>query len=241
MRRLIVSISCALVLAACSDDGTGDGVGGDADANPVNTGECREGGLATSDDLLPMSVGNIWRYQVTEVGTGNPPYTKRQELTEEMTPPGESEPVIVQVTTKASGQTVNWMRRMGDAIVRIQQEDYDQDGLLERTTHYLPYKLRLDESPERLEAGSVFDDVYTKVIYDPTGLETSRTDIIDQWVIVSDDVPCATPWGTVSCVQIHRERTQGDESVKDYLFAAGYGKVREDGGQIEELTDCTLQ
>lgn len=240
MRRLVLFTASALIFSACGGDGNDDVGGDDPDATPGNNGECREGGSATSESLLPMSVGNIWRYQVTEVGTGNPPYTKRQELTEEMTPAGESEPVIVQQTTKAGGQTVNWLRRMGDAIVRVRQEDYDELGALERTTMYLPYKLRLDEAPERLAVGTVFDEMYTSVITDPNGLETSRTDVIDQWVIVDDDVPCETPWGTKSCVQIHRERMVGGLSTKDYWFAPGFGKVREEGGQIEELTDCTL-
>ena len=239
MRRLFFSIVSALVLVACGGDGD---TGGDTpDSGPdINNGECREGGFATSDRLLPLEVGNLWRYQVTEVGTGNLPYTKRQEMMEEMTPPGETEPVIVQVTTKSSGQTVNWLRQMGDATIRVQQEDYDQAGLLERTTVYDPYKLRLDESPERLVEGASFDEAYTAIIYDPAGVETARTDTVDHWVVVSADTPCETPWGTQSCVHFHRERTLGGVSVKDYYFAPSYGKVREDGGQIEELTDCTL-
>lgn len=243
MNRLVLSIASALILVACSDDG-GGGPGGDGGSDaavPVLTDECREGGIAASGALLPVDVGNIWRYQVTEVGTGNPPYTKRQELTEEMTPDGATEPVIIQVTTKANGQTVNWLRRVGDAIVRIRQMDYDADGNLERTTDYLPYKLRLDETPDRLEAGALYNDEYTAVITDPNGLETSRTETIDQWLVVATDAPCATPWGTLSCVQIHRERMLGGVVSKDYFFAPGYGKVREDGGQIEELTDCSLQ
>ena len=237
MRRLVLFTT--LLLAACGGNGSGDG--GGPDGNPGVTNECREGASATSDSLLPMEVGDIWRYQVTEVGTGNPPYTKRQELTEEMTPPDEIEPVIVQLTTKATGQTVNWLRRTGDQIVRVRQEDYDQAGLLERITVYEPPKLRLDESPERIAVGASFDESYTAVVYDPAGVETGRTPTVDHWVVVSDDTPCDTPWGTLSCVQIHRETTQGGISIKDYYFARGYGKVREDGGQIEELTDCTLR
>ena len=109
-----------------------------------------------------------------------------------MTPPGETEPVIVQVTTKSTGQTVNWMRRVGDAVVRIHQEDYDPDGLLERTTIYEPYKIRIDEAVERLAEGAAFEDIYTSVVYDPAGLETSRTDVVDAWSVVSADTPCET-------------------------------------------------
>lgn len=242
MRTLACSSALLFALLACSDDG---GMGGDADGGTdsmVNPGgDCREGGMATSDRFLPLDVGNIWRYNVTEVGTGNTE-TKRTELTEMMTPEGHTEPVIVQVTTKANGQTVSWMRQEGDKVVRLQQEDYDANGALERTTVYEPPKLRLDETAQNIQVGASFDDAYTKIIYDPDGTETSRDDIVDHWLVVSDSENCSTPWGTVTCTLVQREGIVGPTTVsKDYYFARGYGKMLEEGQQVEELTDCSLQ
>ena len=238
-QRRYGSVLLAFALAACGGGEPGDDGGGDG--APDSGGECRAGAMASTDRLLPIAVGNIWRYQVTDQAGVDPPSVKRQEITEEMTPAGETEPVLVQVTTKSTGQTVNWLRPVGDAMVRVQQEDYDADGLLERTTVYEPYKLRLDETAERLALGNPFEESYTSIVYDPQGLETGRTDIVDQWEVTSLESPCDTPWGQLSCVRIHRERLVGGIAVKDYYFARGYGKVREVGGQLEELTDCSLQ
>lgn len=251
MRRLILAapllFSFSLLspaLSACGGNGTGDGgngVDGGIDA-PVDPGnDCRAGAMSSTDNYQPLQIGDVWTYEVTEVGTGNPPYTKRTEITEQMTPPGETEPVLVQVTTKSTGQTVSWFRRTGDAVIRLRQEDYDPAGLLERTTVYEPYRLRFDENPSMLVAGMTFDETYTDIVYDPQGVELQRTVATDRWLVVSADEPCSTGWGAqLSCVHVHRERVVGGIAVKDFYFARGYGKVREDGGQLEVLNDCAL-
>lgn len=242
MHRLASSLILVFLFACGGGNGDGGDGGPTPDSRPNAGGECRAGGMATSDGYQPLAVGNIWLYDVTEVGTGNPPFVKQIEMTETITPEGETEPVVVQVTTKSTGRTVSWFRTMGESVARLRQEDYDPQGLLERTTVYEPYKLRLDESLERLMEGASYDETYTNVVYDPQGVELQRVDIVDHWVIVSMDTPCTTGWGEeLSCVHAHRERLLGGVSIKDYYFARGYGKVREEGGQLELLSDCTLQ
>lgn len=227
-------LGLAFLAIAC-----GGGSSSDPDSG-VNGNDCEQGGKSASNRYLPTTVGDVWRYDVTDPTGVDPQTIKRQEITEEFVPDGETEPVFVQETTKNTGRTVNWMRVVGESTVRVQQQDYDVNGVLERTTRYEPYRLRLDESAERLAQGATWDETYTEIVYDPNGVELQRIDAIDQWTIMAVDMPCATPWGELSCIHVHREQIQGGIAIKDYFFARGYGKIREEGGQIETLKGCIL-
>lgn len=236
MKRYLVS--AILVVAACGGGGTNEDT---PDAGDVHNGDCELGGRASADSYFPFEVGNLWRYEVTDPTGVDPPSTKRQEFTDELVPEGETVPVIVQTTIKSNGRTVNWLRREGTAIVRVRQEDYTPEDLLERVTEYQPYRLRIDEDPERLVQDATWDEAYTDIVYDPAGTELQRIDVIDQWTVLGVDVPCTTPFGQLSCVKLHQNRIQGGIAVKDFYFARGYGKVREEGGQTEEIIGCVLK
>ena len=149
--------------------------------------------------------------------------------------------VLVQATTKATGRTVNFMKVEGEQILRVRQEDYDEQGALERTTDYEPPRLRIDLSSDRAVAGASWEEMYTVVVSDATGAEVSRTPRTDKWDVVADDAQCTSPLGTFDCVHIKRDRTQGGVAQKDFFFASGVGKVKEVGGQLEELTACGAQ
>jgi hypothetical protein len=208
----------------------------DASSGPPS-GICSEGGYATSNRYLPDDVGNSWTYRVDEFD-GNPPRIKRQRYSEVITPDEETGPVIVQLTENASGNTENWLQRQGDKIVRLRQRDFDATGRLERTTHYLPYRLRLDETPERLVAGASWTENYVRRVEDSLGTEEET--ISEEWSVAGVDVPCPEPWSHVKCVQVNLVRLEGGVSQKTYWFARGYGKILEEGGLIEELFDCDL-
>lgn len=243
-----------VALASMMACGGGGGGGPDAtppvdgsvvDANPnapdaMPNGVCEEGGRATSDSFLPQSVGNTWRYRVDELD-GSPPAVKTQSNTEVMTPDEQTGEVIVQVTANAGGSTESWFQRQGDRIVRLQQRDIDETGALERTTYYLPNRLRLDESPARLETGATWTENYVREIRSPLGavLETETTS--EEWSVISGDTACPGDWSAQRCIHIRRRTVAGSGTEKQYWFARGYGKIREEGGVVEELLGCTLK
>ena len=234
--------------AACGGSGGSTGVdggvpdaGGDMDAPPAMTGDCEAGGRSSSDHYLPMAVGDEWSYEVVDPFIGGAPESKLQTMAQEFTPEGLDAPVFLQVTQKASGTTENWLRRQDDVVVRLQQQDFDILGNLERTTTYVPTRTRLDETPERLVEGATWSDDWIRVVEDPTGLETKRETVSDQWSVLGVDVPCETGWGLqLSCLHVSRVRLAGGTSQKEYYFARGYGKVREEGGVVEILSGCNL-
>lgn len=184
-----------------------------------------------------MAPGFGWTYRVTDLGSGVQEGKSQSISAAEVTDddfPGIS--FLEQVTVKASGETVSLFVRDGAALVRYQQEDIDELGELERTTIYDPPKIRIDEG--RIEPGTTYDESYTATVTDALGEEVVES-ITESWEVVGVDVPCSSPFGELECLQLRRVRTVGGTSNKDYYFALGVGKVREEGTeQIEELVDC---
>lgn len=235
MKTPLLVLTAALALG-CGGNGPVD----QADGAPPAV-DCEP---SASQRYLPFAVGNIWQFRVTDPTGLDPQSNKRQELSEEGVPEGQTEPATLQVTIKPNGRTENWLRLQGDDVVRLQQQDFDATDLLERTTVYEPFALRLSETAEHTTPGAMWQETFTDVDYDPQGVELSRVEVIDEWTVVGVDVPCTAGWGAeLQCLQVHRERLQGGFTTsKDYFFARGYGKVREEGGaQIEELIGCSLQ
>ncbi|WP_428267456.1 hypothetical protein [Haliangium sp.] len=230
--------------------------GGGIDAAEANNGVCEEGGYSTDNRYLPLKVGNVWRYEVTD---GFDVTIKRQEYTEVLTPSAETGEVVVQITEKIDGITENWLQQRGDVVVRLRQRDFDAQGNLERTTCYLPYRTRFDETAERLIKGATWTDDYiryvvpnvdnsdvscdmSQIVCDPNGVTSKCETVKDQWTVTEDQVECETSFGTMPCIEILRVRLEGgDAPPKQYRFARGFGKVLEQGDLREELIGCQLQ
>jgi hypothetical protein len=229
-------LAISLAAAGCGDDNGGgpDGGGGG--------GDCEMGGHATSDRYFPFDVGNVWRYRVTDLGT-NEVSVKRSELTESTTPEGETEPVIVQITTKTNGSTETWNRVVGDSVRRFKQIDHDATNAIQRSNVYDPSRLRLDESAAHLTVGTTWTEQFANIEFDPSGTQTGSIQVTETWNVVGIDEACETPWGSLQCLHVHREASDSDGGsvAKDYLYARGYGKVREEGATLEELIGCVLQ
>ncbi len=216
-------LAVAFLVAACGGD---DG--------PTVSDEC---GFA--DRLLPFEAGYSWEYRVTDLSTGVRT-TKMQSLgaTPVTDPAFPGEMFIEQTTIKANGQTVSKLKLEGDAIIRFVQEDFDDVGDSERVTIYMPGKLRLDEAAARLTVGTTFTENYTATVTETGGTATS-TDITESWEVISESSPCTSPLGNFDCTVIRRSRTVGGTSTKDFHFAKGIGKVREEGlSQLEEVVGC---
>lgn len=223
-----------LAAAACGgngdDDANEDGGPGGADAEPGET--CFD-----SDSYLPQEVGNTWSYKITDLVSGAVA-TKAQSVEDAITDPTFG-PVTVQLTGKLNGSTRSLFKVEGDAILRVQQEDLDATGALEKTTVYDPGQLRIDQSADKLEMGAAWDDVYTNTETPVVGAMVV-TEVVDHWEVLGVDVPCEGPIGAYECIRLKKTRTMGGTSVKEFFFARGVGKVRESGdNQLEELEACS--
>jgi hypothetical protein len=249
--RLFLTIWLGVTLAvsagACGGDDD-DGGGGDAGPQVDGGPDDPDGGddftrlcdpPGTSDRLLPYDVGDEWEYRITDLQSGLQTI-KGQSVDEEMEHP-EYGTVIVQTTEKTNGRTVTLSRIEGEAVVRLEQADYDGAGALERTTRYEPFRIRLDESAERTADGASWTEEYTEVVLDAAGTEVARVPTVEEWMVIGADVECSAPIGALRCLHVRRDTTTGGVAQKEFWFARGVGKVRETGGQTEELTGCALK
>ncbi len=209
----------------------------------LGCGDGGDGGGTSSEcgfenRYLPFAPGNTWEYRVTDLGTGIRSVKMQSLAAARVTDDGfPGEMFIEQTTIKATGKTVGKLQVKGDSVVRFVQEDFDDLGVSERVTVYNPGKLRLDESAERLMAGAMFTESYVATVTNATG--STPTSFTENWELISESAPCRSPLGSFDCIVVRRTRTMGGTSTKDFYFAEGIGKVREEGtNQLEELTAC---
>jgi hypothetical protein len=216
----IVIAGASLALAACGGDddgGTGDGGTGAA---------CGFAG----DGFLPLGVGYRWEFRVTDLGSGAVEI-KRQSMS------STDGVTFKQVTDKTNGSTESNVKLDGDRVVRLDQTDLDAASVVERTTVYAPYQIRIDEGA--LLRDGTLTETYTETVTDSTGTLPPVT-TTESWTVVDDAESCETPFGTASCLHVRRTRTAGGVADKEFWFARGIGKVREEGGQLEVLTACSV-
>jgi hypothetical protein len=217
-----------LLLAACGGGGSGD----DVDAGPPP--DC---GFA-SDRYLPYQVGFQWTYQVTDPATSTVD-SKMQWVDSEVTWDGDGQPALLQITDKSPGQTKNFTRLMGDAIVRLEQEDWTGAAVLDRTTTYDPYAIRIDEAAERIADGAMFDESFIEREYDGLGVLSREQPATETWQVMAASEACQAPIGSFAdCLHLRRVRVGAQTTQKDFWFVRGVGKVREEGGQTEALQSC---
>lgn len=186
---------------------------------------------------MPFAPNFNWTYRVTDLGSGV--QTEKSQRVSAALVTDDDFPGIEfleQTTEKFGGTTVSLLTLEGEALVRYKQDDFDELDAFERTTVYAPPKIRLDEG--RADAGQTFDESYTSTITN-AAMETTTVDITESWEVVGTDVPCSAPFGELTCLQVRRVRAVGGTANKDFFFARGVGKVREEGlEQLEELVSC---
>ncbi|MFT3923926.1 MAG: hypothetical protein QM778_15440 [Myxococcales bacterium] len=225
----------ALCLFACGADpaqGPADGGSvGDGDSEP--TGDAGE-----ALPMLPWHTGNNWTYRVTDNG----------EVTTKVVTIGAEEAVggtgpnkdkrANKVTTKKgqSDETVSYQALDGDRVVRYRELSYGaKTGALKLEEYWQPHKLHIDGSVEHRVAGAEWDEIYKETKLPDDGTQ-STADAQDHW-LVDGEQDVTVPAGTFHAIVY---RKTGDTSLKTYWYVPGIGKVKETGGQTEELVSFQL-
>jgi len=190
--------------------------------------------------LLPWNVGNSWTYRVTDSGDVSLKVTTIKEL-EAVAGSGPNADKMANkvVTTKkdATDQTISWQLMVGDKIVRYREQAFSRtSGALEEEEHWAPYKLHIDGSAEHLVKGATWLESYQETKL-PVNGQPATAEARDVWSIQSEDEEVVVPAGTFRAVVI---RKAGGSTSKTYWYVPGVGKVKETGGQIEELVTYQL-
>lgn len=238
--------------------GTSPGASGPASSSGAPTGSAGSGAPGVGSEpgsapaaepcdgpLLPMAAGNRWTYRVTDSnGTSMKTSTVMGLEPVGGTGPNAALMAFRVVTQKVSAagmdMTESWQGVLEDgSVVRYRELGYQAGGTVSNGEDFWdPYKLRVDESPDRLAEGAAWQEMYmeTKV---QMGMPTEAPRS-DGWAVDAVDVPCGPVSGLMhSCIQI-RKTVDGAATGKTYLFARCVGKVREQGTQLEELVEYSV-
>jgi hypothetical protein len=234
---MVASAVLALCAGGCGQDSPSD----PSDDDTGNHQGDRDGGNATDGGgdaplaLLPWAAGNSWTYRVTD---------KDEGVTEKVTTIGDEETIggdgphadekAFKVETKkgAMDQTISWQRDLDGKIVRMRELSYSaKTGELELEEYWDPYKLHIDGTAEHLKAGATWLEEYdeTKV---PAGASASTAVARDRWSVDSVSESVTVPAGTFDAIVLQKA---GGSNLKTYWYVPGVGKVKETGGQTEEL------
>jgi hypothetical protein len=189
------------------------------------------------EPYLPLREGVSWTYDVTQDGL----VTRKETTVGALEPVGGTGPnatvMAFRVTTTKDGddETVSWQARMGDLAIRYREQAFNAAGL-ELEEHWAPFKLRLDESARGLNAGGMWQEVYDETKLE-VGLPVVTATRTDTWTVMSASESITVPAGTFDCLRV---RKVSSSSTKEYWFARGVGKVKETGGQTEELASYEI-
>jgi hypothetical protein len=208
-------------------NGDGDGHG---DGDDANTGDVR-GELGS---LLPWAEGNTWTYRVS----GSAGSTTKVVTVGALEKVGGSGPnadkMAFRVTTKkgTSDETVSWQAVEGERVLRYREQAFNATtGELALEEHWVPYKIHIDGSASRRKRGSEWVEEYDE-IKAPAGMAAITRASKDHWLVEAVDQEVTVPAGTFKAIVYTKA---GGTSTKTYWYVPGVGKVRETGGQAEEL------
>jgi hypothetical protein len=211
----------ALVLIGCGGDGGG---------NVINL----------TGPLLPWAVGNTWTYRVTDKG----------KVDTKVVTVGAAEPIGAGpnsammankvLTMTGNDKSISWQGELEGAVVRYREQSFKAStGALSEDTVWVPHRLHVDSTAAHTVTGASWLDMFdeTKTPADttmPPKLSTGR----ERWSVMSDHETITVPAGTFVTVMLQRISAS---STKTYWFAHGVGKIKETGGQTEELVKYQVQ
>lgn len=213
---------------------TGNKPGHDADAGET-PGEDDAGETVPSDaPLIPWKEGNTWTYRVL---SGGVEATKVITIGAEERVGGtgpNSEKLAFKVTTTkgATDRTVSFRALLDGRVVRYREQSFSAlTQEVNNEEHWVPYKLYMDQNANHLAAGASWIEEYEET-KQPLGLPVTVATKRDAWVVDSVSERVIVPAGTFQAIVLQKS---GGTTVKTYWFVPGVGKVRETGGQTEEL------
>lgn len=221
---------CAFVLVFASGCGTETAV------------DSSDAGTSLASALQPLTVGSHWSYQVTDDSDVS---IKTNTISTIETVGGTGPNATLSAyrfdttTDNETDRSVSWMGLENERVVRYRELAYSKStGLQTSDTYFSPARLRIDESAEHIVSGAQWQETFTEVELDDDGTTTTtekteifRVDGVNQTVTV--------PAGTFSNAIVVLKASSGD-TTKSYWFVPGVGKVKESGGQVEELTSYEI-
>ncbi len=252
VRGFAVSLLAALALACGSEDpgedngnagGTPGATGGGSGVAGAPGGGGSSGAAMSRGPLLPWTVGNSWTYRVTEDGT----VTTKRTTVGELQPVGGTGPnkdkmanlVITHKNDTGDGvdldETRSWQAIDGERVVRYREQSFSRSTKeLELEEFWDPHKLHVDSSAAHVAVGATWLESYKENKIRVGGQASNDVVTNDRWFV--DGIESVTvPAGTFEAVVLRK--VSGSMNEKKYWYVPNVGKVKETGGQVEELTE----
>ena len=173
-----------------------------------------------------MAVGNSWTFQVVSSGVA---FTKVQTVTGTVAVGDEVGYRVLTRRDRDRGTRSIQVIRDG-RLERVYEETLEGEGVKARF-RFEPAALRIDST--KVKSGDTYSDVHEKVEVDEAGTSLGVESKSHTFFVESGLDLVTVPAGTFECVRVRRVRADGSE--KTYWYAQGLGKIREEGGQTEEL------
>jgi hypothetical protein len=227
-RNLSLALVPIALLVGCgsTDPSTPDGGGGGG--GDGGNGGCR---LAVGP-LLPWKVGHKWTYKVTQLGVDSQKITTIEPLEPVGGTGPNSAKMANRVVTKkgAADQTISWQAPDGDKVVRYREQSFSTTGQLELEEHWNPYKLHVDATADHMADGKAWTEEYQETKRPVGGVEATTT-AMDRWSVLAACEPIEVLGQSWNAIKL----TKFGGDLKTYWYVPGVGKVKETGGQTEEL------
>lgn len=192
------------------------------------------GGDAGVTPLIPVKVGHVWTYRVTsDTGVVS---NKTQTITGTAAS-GANVGFRFETASGATKETISVQAPVDGVLHRYEEKVY-KAGVLDEHVRYVPSMVRIDAN--RVTAGDTYAATHTKETLNPVTGAVVQTRVVDnRFEIEAASELVDVPAGRFSAVRVRRvDMTDG--SVKTYWYAPGLGKVKETGGQTEELVSVDL-
>ncbi len=185
--------------------------------------------------LLPIAVGNTWTYRVVE---GSEVSTKTQTVVEATT--FEGKPGYLLETRKGLIREVQSIQAEVDGVLVRYEEKNFKNGELNEWDRYEPSMVRIDSN--QLTEGLVYQTEHVKVSIDPdTAIEVSRVTVQNRFTVEETADLVEVPAGRFTAIRVKRQDLADlGRGFKTYWYVPGLGKVKETGGQTEELQSVDL-
>jgi hypothetical protein len=189
---------------------------------------------------LPLAIGATWTFKVTDGEDATVSMKKISvEALEDVGGPKAGTMAFRLRTDKGDDdKTVSWQQRVGDRVVRYRELSYKKaSDVVKVDDSWTPPRMRVEERPDRLVKGATWTEMFQET-KTKDGV-TTTTPEVDQWVVDAVDEEVTVPAGTFKCLRLRKVAEPGKVD-KIFWFARGVGKVKETGGQTEELASYSI-
>jgi hypothetical protein len=252
-RRILSNLffgASLLGLAACGGDGGGDaptdGDGGtsteqDASSGGSDGGDGEAGSLDFSKAIYPLTTGSSWTYRITEADgtTSEKTVTAEAEETVGGDGPHAADKAVKLISDRGAELTVSWVHSDGERVVRYREQVLDSaTSAVESEEVYDPERVIADVTSEHRSTGASWLEVFNTTSTNlKKGTPAETTEERENWQVVSAAEEVTVPAGTFTAIVVQKS---GTTKPKQYWFVPGVGKVKETGGQTEELAEYSI-